>query len=270
MILSAWRLRRARRRGFPAAWRAALEQAWPRFARLPADDRATLEDHVLRFLSEKRFEGAAGLRLTDEVRLAVSAQACLLTLRRDGPLYPGLYSVIVYPDAYVAAHRARDEIGLIREGPQVRQGETAARGAVVVAWAAARQGARGPNGGRNVVFHEFAHLLDAEQGGFDGAPRLSPAVAGDWARVMAREYNALRARLDAGLPTPLDAYAAASPAEFFAVATERFFQDPHGLAGDLPVLFDELAGFYRLDPRAWESPTAETPAGRAGTIIARP
>ncbi len=270
MILRAWRLRRILRRGFPATWRATLEQTWPRFARLPSDDRAALEGRILRFVSEKRFEGAAGFRVTDEVRLTLSAQACLLMLRRDGPLYPGLLSVIVYPAEYVAPHRARDEIGLVREGPQVRQGETAARGAVVVAWAAARQGALGPNGGRNVVFHEFAHLLDAEQGGFDGAPRLSPADAEDWARVMAREYQTLRGQVDAGLPAALDAYAAASPAEFFAVATERFFQDPHGLADDLSALFRELAGFYRLDPRAWEPPIAVTHAGRPGAMIARP
>lgn len=252
MFWRAWRQHRIRRRPFPSAWTATLRRDFPRYGRLAPDDRARLDQLIQIFLAEKRFEGAGGLKIVEEIKIVIAAQACLLLLHRACPLFPGLHSVIVYPGDYVARHRARDEIGVVREGLQVRQGETAARGAVVVSWAAARLGAAGPNDSRNVVLHEFAHLLDAERGGFDGAPRLAPADAESWSRVLACEYRVLSAQVDAGLGTPLDPYAASSPAEFFAVATERFFQDPSGLSRDLPVLFAELSRFYRQDPRLWD------------------
>jgi len=236
---------------FPEPWSRILRRVFPRVDQLEAADRAGLEHRILLFLAEKRFEGAAGLRINEEIRLTVAAQACLLLLHRGDDLYPGLLSVIVYPGEYLAPHRRHDEIGLVLEGLQVRQGETAARGAVVVSWDAAWRGAAGPNGGRNVVFHEFAHLLDAESGGFDGAPSLPQPAAESWSRVMAREYSTLRAQVDAGLPAALDPYAASSPAEFFAVATERFFQEPCELSEAVPALFDELSRFYQLDPRLW-------------------
>ncbi len=252
---SEWRRGRIRRRGFPAAWTDILRRTFPRHARLSPEDRAELDGLVLVFLAEKRFDGAAGLEVTDEIRVTIAAQACLLLLHRGSDIYPGLASVIVYPGEYLVRQRVCDEVGLVREGTQVRLGETGARGAVVVSWDATLRGASGANGGRNIVFHEFAHLLDAQSGGFDGAPPLaSPARYSQWARVMADEYAELRARSESHEPGALDSYGATSPAEFFAVATERFFQEPHGLSRDVPALFDELAHYYRQDPRLWESP----------------
>jgi MtfA peptidase len=182
--------------------------------------------------------------------VTIAAQACLLLLHRETDNYPGLLSIIVYPREYVATQRVRDELGLVREGVQVRLGETGARGAVVVSWDAALRGALSANEGRSVVLHEFAHLLDAEAGGFDGAPLLPlRSMYERWTRVMRDEYAALRARTTADEATDLDPYGATSPAEFFAVATERFFQEPHSLRRDHPALFDELARYYRQDPR---------------------
>lgn len=250
MIFRRWRLTRAGRRPFPPEWRAILERALPRVARLADRDRATLERLIRVFLAGKRFEGAAGLRVTDEMRLTIAAQACLLVLATAADPYPDLFSIIVYPHEYLAAQRVRDPVGVVSEGLQVRQGETAARGAVVLSWDAARAGAAGPNGGRNVVFHEFAHLLDAESGGFDGAPPLGHAGAVQWSRTMRAAFHALEADVAAGVAGALDPYAASSPAEFFAVATERFFQDPHGMAADLPDVFRLLSAYYRQDSRA--------------------
>ncbi len=261
MAFRTWRKRhrdRIRRRSFPAGWADTLRRTFPRYARLSPEDRAELEGLVQVFLAEKRFEGAAGLRVTDDVRLTLAAQACLLLLHRDADPYPGLLSVIVYPGEYLARQRVRDEIGLVREAVQVRLGETGARGAVVVSWDAALRGASDANDGRNVVFHEFAHLLDAESGGFDGAPLLPLRSMYDrWSRVMRDEYAALQARTTEGATTDLDPYGATSPAEFFAVVTERFFQEPHALQREHPALFDELIRYYRQDPRtsAHDEPT---------------
>ncbi len=245
-----WRRRRILGRRFPPDWADLVRGTFPRYARLDAADRAELERLVLLFVAEKRFEGAAGLRIIDEIRLTIAAQACLLLLHRSADVYPGLVSIIVYPGEYVARQRVRDEIGLVRESTQVRLGETGARGAVVLSWDAALRGASDANGGRSLVLHEFAHLLDAESGGFDGAPRLPLRSMYDrWSRVMKDAYTALRSREAEGLATDLDPYAATSPAEFFAVATERFFQLPHVMQLQQPALFEELAAFYRQDPR---------------------
>ncbi len=255
-----WRRAQIARRRLPPSWASLLSREFPRAERLEATDRATLARRLLVFLAEKRFEGAAGLKMCDEIRVLIAAQACFLVLRRSQEDYGGLHSVIVYPGEYVARLRARDEIGLIREGSQVRLGETSGRGAVVVSWGEARRGAQGANGGRNLVFHEFAHLLDAESGGFDGAPRLDQRSAYDrWSRVMREEYEALRARAAAGVRTDINPYATTSPAEFFAVATESFFQEPHRVHRDHPALFGELARYYGLDPRQFMDEEADSP-----------
>ncbi len=247
-----WRRRRIARRPFPRRWGDVLAQAFPRFLRLAPDDREELQRLIQVFLAGKRFEGGAGFRVTDEVRLTIAAQACLLLLHRVADPYPGLLSVIVYPHEYLATQRTRDSIGLVRETRQIRLGETSARGAVVVSWDAARQGASDENEGRSVVLHEFAHLLDAEAGGFDGAPLLPRrSMYEQWSRVLLEEYARLQDRVARGEAADFDPYAATSPAEFFASVTERFFQEPHALAEARPLLFDELARYYRQDPRTF-------------------
>jgi MtfA peptidase len=250
-----WRRRRLARREFPAAWAQILEHTFPRYKRLSDEDRVELEGLVQVFLAEIQFEGAAGFAVTEEVRLTIAAQACLLLLHRGAEDYPGLVSVIVYPGEYLARGRIRDEIGLVRETAQVRLGETGARGALVVSWDAAQRGASDQNDGRSVVLHEFAHLLDAQGGGFDGAPLLPErSMYADWSRVLRDEYAALRDRTARGEAVDIDPYAATSPAEFFAVATERFFQEPHVLFLTHPALFAELARFYQQDPRGFMFP----------------
>jgi Mlc titration factor MtfA (ptsG expression regulator) len=245
-----WRRERIRKRPFPREWSDIFLRTSPRFAKLGAADQDELKGHIQVFLAEKRFEGAARLNITDEIRVTIAAQACLLLLHRETDVYPGLISIIVYPSEYVARHAARNEIGLVSEGRQVRLGETGARGALVLSWDAALRGASDPDSCRNVVFHEFAHQLDAESGGFDGAPLLPlRSMYSAWSRVLGDEYATLRGRLRDELPTDLDPYAATSPAEFFAVATECFFQCPHHMQQHLPALFDELARYYRQDPR---------------------
>jgi Mlc titration factor MtfA (ptsG expression regulator) len=248
-ILKHRRRERTRRQAFPEEWLEILRRSFPRYSRLSPDDQEELRGHIQVFLAEKRFEGAGGLEITDEIRVTVAAQACFLLLHRDTDYYPGLYSIIVYPHEYAAKHRAHDGAGLLRERVQVRLGETAARGALVLSWDAAVRGASDIHDCRNVVFHEFAHQLDAEEGAFDGAPvlpRRSMYLA--WARVLGEEYAALRERVFRHQPTDLDPYGATNPAEFFAVATECFFQHPRRMKKRHPALYDELKLFYRQDP----------------------
>ncbi|MEW5826245.1 MAG: M90 family metallopeptidase [Candidatus Bipolaricaulota bacterium] len=256
-VLGRWRRRRIVGRPFPAMWGQILSRTFPRYVRFSDEDRERIEKLLQIFLAEKRFEGAGGLAVDDVVRLTIAAQACWMTLHRDGDIFPDLSSVIVYPGEYVTRQRVRDEIGVVTEGFQPRLGETAARGAVVLAWDAALRGASDAHGGRSVVLHEFAHLLDAEVGGFDGAPRLpGPSVAEEWANLMSEEFALLQRQVERGEPTVLDPYAATRPAEFFAVASEALFLTPSGLARARPRLAAALARYYgweidALQASAW-------------------
>jgi len=240
---------RVREQTFPSHWHEILDRNFPRVRRMTAEDRAELEGLILIFLDEKQFEGAAGLDVTDEIRVTVAAQACLLLLHRETDVYPGLHSIVVYPSEYVAPVQARGDSSIVEDRPQVRLGETAARGAVAIAWDAAVRGGIDVRGCRNVVFHEFAHELDAEEGAFNGAPLLPHrSMYSAWARVLGDEYRELQARVARHLPTDIDPYGATNPAEFFAVATECFFQQPRGLRARHPKLYEQLAAFYRQDP----------------------
>ncbi len=249
------RRRRARLRAapFPPAWATVLDARVPLLGRLSADDRRELEGHVAVFLAEKSFEGAGGLAMTDEIRVTIAAQACLLLLHRDVDApYPGLDTVLVYPHGWVTdAERTVD--GLVHTGREARSGESWRRGLVILSWDDARRGARDASDGHNVVLHEFAHQLDTETGGgADGAPVLPErGMYTAWSRVLGREYAALVEALHRDRPTTLDPYGATSPAEFFAVVTEVFFERPRRLRERHPELYAQLATFYRQDPAAW-------------------
>jgi Mlc titration factor MtfA (ptsG expression regulator) len=247
------RRERIRSAPFPGEWLDILRRNFPRYNRLNSDDQQELRGLILVFLAEKRFEGAAGLEMSDEIRITVAAQACFLLLHRETDVYPGLYSIIVYPHEYIARHQQRNEAGLLDEGVQVRLGETAARGALVLSWDGALRGAADVHDCHNVVFHEFAHQLDAESGSFDGAPvlpRRSMYIA--WARILSEEFQALRRHALKHEPTDIDPYGATNPAEFFAVVTECFFQHPRQMREHHPELYQELESFYRQDPMATE------------------
>lgn len=243
------RRRRIRKRPFPPEWLAIIERNVPYYGRLSPEEQAELRGHVLVFLDEKRFEGCGGLKITDEIRITIAAQACILLLNRRPTYYPGLKSIYVYPHAYVADARTRLPDGTVIEGDQVRLGESWSRGSLVLAWDHARRGAADVRDGRNVVLHEFAHQLDTEDGVADGAPILeqrSMYVA--WARVLGEEYRELIDDVEHHRRTLISGYGATNPAEFFAVVTECFFERPRGLQLQHPELYEQLAAFYRQDP----------------------
>ena len=239
----------------PPAWRAILERNLDVFNRLSADDQAELLGHTRIFLAEKHFEGVGGLTLTDEIRVTIAAQACLLLLHRETDYYPELTSILVYPSGYTAEEERHIGGGVWSDSPEDRLGHTGQRlRALVLAWDEARHGAAGPNDGENLILHEFAHQLDFENKSSDGTPALE--TRGDylaWARVMSDEFEALRDATDLGVPTLLDSYGATDPAEFFAVVTEVFFERPRALRKLHPALFAQLQRFYRQDPTTYSA-----------------
>jgi MtfA peptidase len=250
-LFKRWLRRSAEERPFPAEWTAIMEKNVPMVRSLPDADRRELEKLVLVFLDDKVFEGAGGLEMTDVIRVTVAAQACVLLLHRDTDIYPDLDTIIVYPSTYVA--KSRTHAGpVVIEGESERLGESWSRGVVVLAWDAVRSGTTNVHDGHNVVLHEFAHQLDQEDGSMDGAPSLGGrARYGAWAHVLGEEYADLVERVDAGRRVDIDRYGATSPAEFFAVITEMFFEKPAQLRRQHPDLYTTLADFYRQDPESW-------------------
>ena len=244
-----WRRRRALSQPFPAAWRAILRTNVAIYASLPPARRERLEELIRIFLAEKRFVGCAGQPIDDEVRVTIAAQACLLLLGREHRFFPRLVNVLVYPGAFVVERVRPEPSGILQERREVLSGESWTHGQVVLSWEDALAGGRIGDDGRNVVIHEFAHQLDQEKGYANGAPIA--AASAQWAHVLSREYARLQQRAAVGEPTLIDPYGATAPHEFFAVASEVFFERPEALATEHPELYGELTRFYRLDPRTW-------------------
>lgn len=226
-------------------------------ARLPVEDQAELLGHARVLLEEKHFEGAGSLLMRDEVRVTIAAQAAVLLIRREADYFPRLTSIIVYPTGYVANEATHTEGGIWSEGEDHLLGHTGRDlHALVLAWDEVRAGAADPEDGQNLVLHEFAHQLDFEDGYTDGTPPLdSSAGIRSWAEVLGRELEQLRRAAESGDPTVLDPYGAEDPAEFFAVATEAFFERADDLSRHHPRLYDELRRFYRQDPTTWTKPS---------------
>jgi Mlc titration factor MtfA (ptsG expression regulator) len=261
------RRKHLRAQPFPGHWRAIIERNVALFARLPTPDQEELFGHVQVLLDEKHFEGCGGLELTDEIRVTVAAQAAMLLLHRDTDYYPRLTSILIYPTPYVVPDERPVGGGIWEEGDDVLLGHTGSRlNALVLAWDETLHGARNLADGTNVVFHEFAHQLDFEDNATDGTPLLgSRAQYASWARVLGADYERLRRAETDGTSTFLNQYGATNPAEFFAVATEFFFERPRELRARHAALYEELRSFYQQDPAEW----ADRPAG-AGQVISPP
>jgi Mlc titration factor MtfA (ptsG expression regulator) len=249
LLFKKWRRKRTADRPFPPAWLDIIKSNVPFYRRLSIADGKELQRHILIFLAEKRFVGCGGLVITDEMKVTIAAQACVLLLHRRTDYYPGLRSILVYPAAYVARETRHLPGGVVEEGFDVRLGESWHRGSVVLSWDDIRRDAADINDGHNVVFHEFAHQLDSSSGRGDNSAVLqhrSAFIA--WARVLHKNYERLRRDVDRNKPTLLRSYAAENPAEFFAVATEYFFERPNALQENYPDLYQELKNFYHQDP----------------------
>ncbi|HKZ73990.1 MAG TPA: M90 family metallopeptidase [Steroidobacteraceae bacterium] len=246
------RRRRALNEPFPDEWRAYLEASLPLYRRMPRELRLALEPRVRAFLADVRFIGCNGLAVTDEMRLVIALQACLLVSRRGAGAYGSLYSVLVYPDEFVVAERDEDEAGVVTEGERALSGQAMDTDRIVLSWRDVQETGGGDDA-YNVVLHEFAHYLDhSVEGAISAAPGRRRRLA-DWHRVLEHEYEALCDAVERGHDTLIDPYGAEEPAEFFAVATETFFEQPRELEQHHPALYAALRGFYGLHPAGWQA-----------------
>ncbi len=263
--------RRARLRELPLTdeQRRVLERMVPWYRRFDEDDRRALEGHVQVFLAEKPFEAVAGFAITDEVRWTIAAHACLLLMRRTDDCFPTVRSVLVRPTEYVAESKVPlwNVLGdaQIVDEEQERLGETGQDGVVVLAWDEVAALADEEADAINVVVHEFAHELDREDGSMNGAPVLADAGRrARWARVCQAEFQ----KLQRGDPRrgALDEYGAEAPDEFFAVATESYFERPLRLRRRHPELYECLRDFYQIDTAAiLEASREKSPPGDKGS-----
>jgi len=256
-LLKQQRRRRLRARPLPKEWLKLIQRHVVFFHKLNESDRAELLGHIQVFLAEKRFEGCGGLEITDEVRVTIAAQACLLLLHRDTDYFPGLLTILVYPLTYMVQEDHRIGEHVWEEGTVGRLGETGRRmGSLVLAWAAVKHGAADPSDGKNVVLHEFAHQLDYENHAADGVPGLATREQQSaWSEVMSSEFASLRAADESGIPTLLDTYGATDPVEFFAVSVEAFFEQPRALRAHHPRLYAELQKYFQQDPVDYSAET---------------
>jgi MtfA peptidase len=249
-FLKQQRRRRLRARQFPQEWLKLIQRHVVFFHKLTTGDRAELLGHIQVFLAEKRFEGCGGFEITDEVRVTIAAQACLLLLHRDTDYFPHLLTILVYPLTYMVQEDHRIGEHVWEEGTVSRLGETGRRmGSLVLSWGAVKHGAADPSDGKNVVLHEFAHQLDYENHAADGVPGLATREQQSaWSEVMNSEFASLRAPDESGIPTLLDTYGATDPVEFFAVSVEAFFEQPRALRTRHPRLYAELRNYFQQDP----------------------
>ncbi|MDP3668731.1 MAG: M90 family metallopeptidase [Telluria sp.] len=268
LLWPGWRLRRALARPLAPRLCAILADNVAPYARMTPQLQDQLHKLVQHFLHQKKFVGCAGLDVNDEMRVTIAGQACLLLLNRPSRVYPALRVVLLYPSAFLVPRQQVDAAGVVTDARQDLLGESWGDGRVVLAWDHVRRGAGHGSDGQNVVLHEFAHQLDSESGSNNGAPYLGSASNyRSWSAVLSRDFARLRTDAMLREQSVLDHYGATSPAEFFAVATETFFEKPWQMAERHAELFSELRKYYRVDPRDWHDapePPAAAPQAHAG------
>ncbi|WP_419964640.1 zinc-dependent peptidase [Pelomonas cellulosilytica] len=255
-MLDAWRRwreqRAIERHTIPdALWQLTLLR-YPFLALRSADDLAELRRLCSLFLASKEFHGAGGFEVTDEVAVAVAAQACLPVLRLGLGWYDGFVGIVMHEGEVVAQRRVEDEDGIVHEYDEELAGEAMEGGPLMLSWNAIAVSNDPTLFGKdevyNVVIHEFAHVIDMRDGEADGVPPLGPAEREQWIAVIDAEWEKFCQRVDAGGETLIDPYGAEAVEEFFAVAVEAFFVAPAAMRAEEPAMYELLAGFFRQDP----------------------
>jgi len=245
--------RTLRKRPIPdTLWELTLAR-YPFLARRSAEDRAALRELATLFLAQKEFTGAQGLAITDEIAVAIAAQACLPVLKLGLDAYSGFVGIVVHPDEVVARREVMDEDGVVHHYDETLTGEAMEGGPVMLSWQDAAGAASRGHEPYNVVIHEFIHKIDMRDGRADGCPPLAPAARRAWLDLMQREYEAFREKVViaerfGGDRTWLDPYGAQAIDEFFAVACEAYFVAPQRFAAEhaaLASLFDSFFGKRR-------------------------
>lgn len=230
-----------------AAWHEAM--ALPVFQGLDSGERVRLHDLASELLRDKTFSGAGGMVVDTGVMTLIGALASLPVLNLGYGRYTGWEEIIVYPGEFVPEREMTDEAGIVHHVRQPMSGEAWEGGPMVLSWQDVLWSGQGE--GFNVVIHEFAHKLDMKNGGVNGQPSLPADMRPeDWSMTLADAYADFCQRVDADEETVIDPYAAESPAEFFAVLSEYFFEAPDLLMQAYPAVYAQLKRFYRQDPLA--------------------
>ncbi|MBA6351188.1 zinc-dependent peptidase [Colwellia sp. BRX9-1] len=241
-----------RRQPFKKTWRKIIQQRMPYFGQMPTDLQLQLKQHIQVFLAEKTFVGCNGVKITDEIRITIAAQACLLLLNRKTNFYPKLQTILVYPRAFIKQQQNMGTDGLRYQQKVALAGESWDFGKVVLSWQDTLDGAKIPDDGRNVVIHEFAHQLDQENGSANGAPILDEGQSYQgWSAAFSLQFEQLKMQARTGAPSLFDYYGATNPAEFFAVTSEVFFEQAKQFHAKYPMLYQQLKNYYHVDPVHW-------------------
>lgn len=241
---------------FPAGWREILQGKIIHYSYLDDDERIRLEQLIQFFIAEKSFEGCGGLEITDEIKIVIAAQASLLVLGLPAYQYSSLETVLVYPTTVTLPESRLSmfnaELSIVPQR-QAILGQAWKRGPVILVWDAVVRDTKHPERGHNVVYHEFAHILDMRDGTADGTPELhSTRLYRQWVEICSREFFALKKRAEGNKKSLLDQYGAVHEAEFFAVATELFFERAMKMQKEYPELYEVLHGYYNQDTAARE------------------
>jgi MtfA peptidase len=251
-ILRRKRRNRMQKRLFPSLWNAIAENNLPIYLRLSPAERRRLQGHIQVFLAEKQFIGCGGLQVTEEMKLIIAAVACLLLLNERGEYFPKLRSILIYPSTYFVNQTVAIDNYVVAERRDARLGESWTKDQLILSWQQVQGDTQNWSDGHNVVLHEFAHQLDQENGKAEGVPILPrQSDYAIWSRVMTAEYQQLCHDVQQGVETVIDSYGATNPAEFFAVATETFFEKPQQLLQLHPALYELLKKYYQLNPMQW-------------------
>ena len=234
---------------FPAEWEHILDTEVGAYNLLAVDEQQHLRDLTQVFIAEKNFEGCGGLELTDEIRVVIAGSACQMLLGRDHDLFKRVISILVYPSTVVIPPQPIGVFVFPRGvvGGQPILGEATHTGTVILAWDAVKSGAERANDGHNVVIHELAHQVDMLDGNADGTPPLDPPELRRWGHAFEAAFLAHKARAAKGESSLLRDYAITNEAEYFAVASEVFFEKPKQLRDALPDVYTSLADYFGLD-----------------------
>ncbi len=252
-VVPKWRYKRVVSQPFPQPWLDILDEL-PIYRWLSLDQQAELRQKVRGFLSQKRFVGCEGLEVTDKMRITIAAEACLLILNRPSTNYRRLRWIYIFPSSFRECNPRQNEYGIVSQAGHALLGASWSNGRVVLSWDSVRSGGADFSDGRNVVLHEFAHQLDQEDGSADGAPLLYTRDAYRvWSEVLGEEFGQLRRQAETGSDSLLDQYGATHPAEFFAVATELFYERPRAMRNAYPELYAVVQDYYRVDPEVWQA-----------------
>ncbi|WP_019028177.1 zinc-dependent peptidase [Colwellia piezophila] len=243
---------KVRRLPFKKEWRKIIQRRMPYFRQMPTDLQLQLKQHIQVFIAEKNFIGCNGVKITDEIKVTIAAQACLLLLNRKTDYYPKLKTILVYPSAFIKEQSQLNPDGTQYTKRIALSGESWDFGKIVLSWQDSVHGAELPNDGHNVVIHEFAHQLDQENGKANGSPILGKGQSYQcWSQVFSQQFELLRQQATAGLPSIFDYYGATEPAEFFAVVSEVFFEKAQQFSQEHPALYNQMTNYYKVDPIHW-------------------